>query len=103
MAVSAEVQKFVDDIKEQFASIGDSVDSLVKSQTGVAGDVTKLKGIIDKLQNGPGPISAEDQALLTEAVGLATGLAGKTASVSKALQDLDASTDPDEVPPPPEG
>jgi hypothetical protein len=98
MAVSKEVQAFVDELKKQFTSIGDSVDSLVTSQAGVAGDVAKLKGIIDKLQNNPGPISTEDQALLTEGVAVATALATKTAGVSAALKTLDDATDPDEVP-----
>jgi hypothetical protein len=103
MAVSKSVQDFVDKINEQFAAVSTSVDELVTSQAGVAGDVTKLKGIIDKLQNNPGPISAEDQALLDQAVATATTLATKTSDVSKALKELDATTDPDEVPPPPAG
>ena len=103
MAVSKSVQDFVDKINDQFASIGTSVDELVTSQAGVAGDVKKLKDIIDKLQSNPGPISAEDQALLDSAVATATSLATKTSDVSKALKTLDDDTAPDEVPAPPVG
>ena len=103
MAVSKSVQDFVDKINEQFATVSASVDELVTSQVGVAGDVSKLKGIIDKLQSNPGTLSKEDQDLLDSAVATAATLATKTSGVSKALKDLDAATDPDEVPAPPVG
>lgn len=58
---------------------------------GIVGDVKFLKDKIVELQNTPGPISAEDQALLDE-------IEAKTSAIVTKLDALDAETPP--TPPP---
>jgi hypothetical protein len=76
-----------------FTAIGTSVDEIVASQAGITLDVAGLKEIILRLQNNPGPISPEDQALLDSGVAKVTALAGRVAAVSSALKELDAATE----------
>lgn len=87
-------------VDAKFAEIGTSVDEIVASHVGLAADVAGLKKIILELQNNPGPISAEDQALLDSGVAKVTALAEKTAAVSAALKELDAATETSPTPPP---
>lgn len=89
MSVISDYSAVVD---KKFDDIATSVDEIVTSQTGISGDVAGLKEIILKLQNNPGPISPEDQALLDQGVAKVTALATKTAAVSAALKELDAAT-----------
>lgn len=89
MSVISDYSAVVD---KKFDDIATSVDEIVASQTGISGDVAGLKEIILKLQNNPGPISPEDQALLDQGVAKVTALATKTAAVSAALKELDAAT-----------
>ena len=86
-------------VNTAFDAISTSVDEIVASQAGLAGDIANLKDIILKLQNNPGPISPEDQALLDAGVAKVTAIATKSAAVSEALKALDAQTD--NLPPPP--
>ncbi len=73
------IQTFSDKVSKAFSDIATSVD-------GVAQDVTDLKAKIDELQNSPGSITPEDQALLDQVQQQATTLAEKV----KALDDATA-------------
>ena len=54
---------------------------------GIAGDVEALKAKILELQNTPGVITPEDQALLDE-------MESRTATITAKLEALDALTPP---------
>ena len=84
-----------------FTEIGTAVDGLVASMVGVQGDVDRLKQKILQLENSPGAITPEDQALLTASLTAATSLSTRITAVNTALKALDDATAPDEVPPPP--
>jgi outer membrane murein-binding lipoprotein Lpp len=101
MAANQQIVDYTNAVKTAFTTIGGSVDEIVASVNGVAGDVAALKAKIDKLQNNPGVLSAEDQALLDESQALANGLSTKIAAVKAQVKTLDDSTAPDEVPTPP--
>lgn len=60
---------------------------LEKSIDGLVGDVATLNDLIEKLQNTPGPISAEDQATLNE-------LETKGDALASRMELLDAQTPP---------
>lgn len=93
------VSEFNAVVDAKFTEIGESVDAIVASHAGIAGDVNFLKDTILKLENNPGPISPEDQALLTAAVDRVNGLATKTNGVRDALKALDEATETPPVPP----
>ncbi len=95
--MSKPIEDYTAAVDAKFAEIGTSVDDIVTSVAGVTADVTSLKDIILQLQNNPGPISPEDQALLDKGVANVTALATRVADVSAALKALDAAT---ETPPP---
>jgi len=97
--IMSAISTYTDAVNSAFAEIGTSVDEIVTSVAGVSGDVASLKDIILKLQNNPGPISAEDQALLDNGVIGVTALAERIKKVSSALKDLDAATESAPVPP----
>lgn len=99
--IMSAISEYSDTVNVKFDEISTSVDEIVTSQAGVTADVAGLKEIILKLQNNPGPISPEDQTLLTQGVEKVTALAAKTAAVSAALKELDAATAPAEIPPAP--
>lgn len=96
--MSKAIEDYAAAVNAQFDAISTSVDEIVASQTGIAGDVAFLKDTIDKLQNSPGPISPDDQTLLNAAQERVNGLATKAAAASEALKALDAAT---ETPPAP--
>ena len=87
------ISDLTDKFNARFDQIGTSVDEIVASQTAIAADVTFLKETILKLQQNPGPISPEDQALLDALETRVNGLATKVAAASQALKDLDAQTE----------
>lgn len=60
---------------------------------GVEGDVRSMKEKIDKIQNSPGEISPEDQALLDE-------LQVSAEAAVKKLEALDQLTPPEQPAPP---
>lgn len=76
-----------------FTAIGESVDSVQNSLTGLTADVEGLKKIIIDLQNNPGPITPADQALLDAGEAKVTGLSDKLKLVAAALAALDAATE----------
>jgi chromosome segregation ATPase len=79
---------------------GAAIDSIVTSQTGLSGDIAELKRLIEELQNSPGEISPEDQALLDDLQALGEEAATKAEAQAAALKALDESTPP-VVPPVP--
>lgn len=95
--MASAISDFSDRVTKAFDEIGASVDAAVQSLAGVAKDVTDLKALIDKLQNTPGAITPEDQALLDQAQAKADLLVTKTAALKQSLAELDAQT---EEPPP---
>lgn len=84
-----------------FTEIGTAVDGIAASMVGIEGDVQRLKAKIIQLETNPGPISPEDQAILTSSVATVSALATKVAAANAALKALDDATAPDEVPTPP--
>jgi len=62
-------------------------DRLSTALDGIAGDITELNDLITKLQNTPGVITPEDQALLDAAQ-------VKGEALAKKAEDLDALTPP---------
>lgn len=81
-------------------TLGNGVDEVLTVVTNVAGDVTTLKGIIEKLQTNPGPISPEDQVLLDKAQTLVGATSTKLQSAVAALKALDEATAPPAEEPP---
>lgn len=68
-----------------FEKLGVAVD-------GVASDVAFLKEEIRKLQENPGPITPEDQAILD-------GIESRVGALSAKVEALDAATEQPPVPP----
>lgn len=84
-------------VNTAFDAIGSSVDAMVDSVAGVAGDIAELKRLIAELQTNPGPITPEDQALLDALESKVNSLVSRTETVKTSLADLDAQTE--NVPP----
>lgn len=74
---------------------GESIDVLVNSVSGVAGDVTRLLEKIEELQNSPGNVTPADQALLDSIEALANTTNNKLAAVKNQVLDLDAQNVPE--------
>lgn len=91
--IMSAISDFAATVKTAFDQISDNVDAAVTSLAGLTADVQFLKDTIEKLQNNPGPISAEDQALLDAAQARAAQLASKAAALKDALATLDAQTE----------
>jgi len=91
--IMSQLSEYTDRVNAAFDGISTSVDEIVASQTGIAADVAFLKAKIEELQSNPGPISSEDQALLDALEAKVNALTTKTAAVSTALKDLDATTE----------
>jgi hypothetical protein len=77
-----------------------AIDSVVTSQGGLTADIAELKRLIEELQNSPGTITPEDQALLDDLTAKAEEATNKAESVAAALAALDQQTPP-AVPPTP--
>jgi hypothetical protein len=89
----SEIANYEAKVDAAFTAIGATVDSIVTSVTGVSGDVDRLKALIKQLQDNPGPISPEDQALLDKSEQAVNALAGRMSGVKDALASLDAATE----------
>lgn len=68
-------------------------DELATAVDGVVADVEFLKKEIERLQTNPGPISAEDQAILDS-------IQSRADQLSEKVKALDAATE-QPLPPPP--
>lgn len=78
--IMSKISEFSDRVNAAFGSIDQAV-------TGVSADVQSLKAEIEKLQNTPGDISPEDQAILD-------GIEAKVNDVAGKLTALDGLTTP---------
>lgn len=85
MAVNPAIQAYANAVNAQFDVIEPAVD-------GVVDDVAFLKETIEKLQNTPGPISTEDQALLD-------ALQSRIGTLATRVTALDAATSRPTPPP----
>lgn len=83
---------FVNRVDAKFTTISDAVDGIVTSQTGVTSDIAGLKALILQLQNSPGGITPEDQALLDALEAKINTTSDKVAATAAALAALDAET-----------
>lgn len=99
--IMSKISEYSDRVNASFDAIGASVDAIVTSVAGVAGDVTELKRIIAELQTNPGPISAEDQALLDALEVKVGSLVTRADAVKTAVAELDAQTENVPTPPAP--
>jgi hypothetical protein len=95
------IKSYSDKVNAAFDEIGATTDTLVTALTGVTGDVAFLKDTIVALQNNPGPISPEDQALLDAGVPRATAAVEKLRVAAEAARVLDDATAGPIVEPPP--
>lgn len=86
------IKGYSDKVNAAFDEIGATTDTLVTAFQGVTADVQFLKDTIVALQNNPGPISPEDQALLDAGVPRATAAVEKLRVASDAVKALDEAT-----------
>lgn len=87
-------------VETAFSNINVSVETLGTGITGVTKDVADLKAIIEQINNNPGPISTEDQALLTNSLAKLDGLKSTLQSLAEAASNLDNATGEPPVPTP---
>jgi len=76
-----------------------AVAGIQSSVSGVQGDVTAMKELIEKLQNSPGELTPEDQKTLDELSARSGPAVDKLEAAASALKALDEMTPP----PPPAG
>ena len=104
-AYSDQVQASYDALSTSVDAASDAIQTISTAQTGVAADVAYLKALIEKLQNSPGDISAEDQKTLDDAQARVAPLVDKVAAQAVALKAaadaLKALDDATEEPPTP--
>lgn len=87
-----EIKDYITAVDTAYNTIDEAVTALETNLVGVADDVAFLKETIAALENNPGPITPEDQALLTGALSRVNALATRLAPVRDALAALDAAT-----------
>ena len=73
---------------------GAAVDAAVTSITAIQGDLKTLNDKITELQNSPGAITPEDQALLDQLDAQGEAVSTKVEAAAAALSNLDAMTPP---------
>lgn len=71
-----------------------AIDGAVESLKGLTDDVAALNKKIEELQNSPGEISPEDQALLDDLQTQGDAAAQKAEALAEALKALDSQTPP---------
>jgi len=89
----SEISNYEAKVSAAFTAIGETVDSIVTSVTGISGDVDRLKATIKALQDSSGTVTPEDQALLDKSEAAVNSLATRMAGVKEALASLDAATE----------
>lgn len=97
--MAGEIKNYITEVDTAYNTIDEAVSALETSLAGVTDDVAYLKETITKLENNAGPISPEDQALLTGALTRVTALASRLSGVNAALKTLDEATTRPEPPP----
>lgn len=98
--IMSAISEYAAAVNSAFDNISTQTDGLVNSVAGIAADVAFLKDTIDKLQNSPGTISPEDQALLDASQARAATLAAKLGDLAASAKALDDSTTPPPQPNP---
>lgn len=89
-------------VAENVEGVTEGVAALTTSFTGITGDISHLKQLVEKLQGDPSSgWTTENQATLDEMQGILNGLVPKTAqaktdldAAKQAAKDLDDSTEP---------
>lgn len=76
-----------------------AVDALTNTAAGLAEDVQTLNDKITELQNSPGGVTPEDQAIIHELQTQGEALTGKLEAFATALETLNALTPPKTPPP----
>ena len=89
----SEISNYAAKVDAAFTAIGETVDSIVTSLSGVVGDVDRLKATIKQLQETPGTITPEDQALLDKSETAVNNIAARLAGLKEAMASLDAATE----------
>ena len=87
------IETYAAKVDAAFTAIAETVDSIVTSLSGVAGDVDRLKATIKQLQETPGTITPEDQALLDKSEAAVNQIASRLAGLKEAMASLDAATE----------
>lgn len=87
-------KRIMSKISDYAAQVNATFDKIDASVTGLQGDVKNLTDQIAALQNSPGTITPEDQALLD-------GIQTRASSIADKLNALDAITPPPAPPPTP--
>ena len=96
--IMSAISDYTTAVNAAFDSISTQTDGLVNSIAGITADVIFLKDTIEKLQNSPGTITPEDQALLDASQARAAALATKLTDLSASAKTLDESTTPPPTP-----
>lgn len=96
--IMSAISDYAAKVNASFDAIEAGVMAANTSLTGLVDDVAYLKEVIDKLQNNPGPISPEDQALLDSAQARTDALGTRVEAFRAAIGTLDAATDRPAVP-----
>lgn len=86
------VDRIMTAISDYHARVKTAFNTISAGLDGISGDIQTLNDKITQLQNNPGPISPEDQALLDEIQGLADNVASRVSA-------LDDQTAPPSPPP----
>lgn len=71
-----------------------AIDGAVTSLGGLTSDVAELNRKIEELQNSPGGVTPEDQALIDDLQAQGEAVAAKAESLAAALKALDEQTPP---------
>jgi hypothetical protein len=85
------IETYAAKVDAAFTAIAETVDSIVTSLSGVAGDVDRLKATIKQLQETPGTITPEDQALLDKSEAAVNQIASRLAGLKEAMASSGAS------------
>ena len=95
--VKEALDKFKTAAEAHQAAQEEQLEGIKTSVEGITGDLTWIKSELDRLNNSPGTISAEDQATLDGIIAKMASLNAGGADVRSRLQALDSMTPP--VPP----
>lgn len=99
-SIMSAISDYVANVTSQFGELGASVDQIVTSISGIAGDVQRIKDKLTQIENNPGQISPEDQALLTSSISDITALNTKVKAAAEVAKALDEATEEPPAPPP---
>lgn len=94
LEISHRLERLMSAISDYAAKVKQSFTAISAGLDGITGDLVTLNDKITALQNSPGQVTPEDQALLNEVQTLASGLADRV----KALDDQTAPPAPPPTP-----